>query len=185
MRHTATWIIRHQWVTTLHIDNVWIIVTYAWVIVWPHQFWITHLLEESTKSFVYFLFDTLTQKQLFDQFVKISWVWPKMAYTLTWLDQTALWDAVLWNDIKFFESISWIWPKIAKRLIIELKTSVKKRDLEIIDTSWAVCKTIIGTLKPLGYTSIEISAALKSYADPIIESNLKAIITHIVTSIKK
>lgn len=84
------------------------------------------------------------------------------------------------NDTKFFEAIPWVGPKLAKRLLIELKSKVKASDLEQIDTGSQLYKTIIATLKPLGYTPDEIKKWIKNSWYTLIEENMKDIIKFVV-----
>ena len=170
---------KHGWIQLLHVWHHWYIVHYngtntQW------DFWITHLLEDASKSFIYYVFDSLTQKQQYEVFHKIAWVGPKTAYMLTRLDQSALSSAVINNDTKFFEAIPWVGPKLAKRLLIELKSKVKASDLEQIDTWSAIYKNVINTLKPLGYTPDEIKKWIKNSWFALVEGNMKEIIKFIV-----
>lgn len=180
MLHFAQWKLERHWnYNLLRVWDVWYLVHYHWEKkIW--DFWITHLLEDATKSFVYYVFDSIEQKWLYEIFHKIAWVGPKTAYMLTWLDQSALSEAVMNNDTKFFEAIPWVGPKLAKRLLIELKSKVKASDLEQIDTGSQLYKTIIATLKPLGYTPDEIKKWIKNSWYTLIEENMKDIIKFVV-----
>ena len=85
-------------------------------IIWFH---IYHHITEGNQSLFGFL--EKTEKQLFEQLIKISWIWWKVAIQILSLGENTLISAVKNEDKKLIESIKWIWKKMAEKIILELK----------------------------------------------------------------
>ena len=88
-------------------------------------------LEEETELFVYhhktensenlFAFTNKTEKKLFSELIKISWIWGKVAMQILSLWVEKLVRAAKTEDNKTIESIKWVWKKMAEKIILELK----------------------------------------------------------------
>ena len=86
-------------------------------------------LEEETELFVYhhktensenlFAFTNKTEKKLFSELIKISWIWGKVAMQILSLWVDLLISSAKLGDNKTIESIKWIWKKMAEKIIIE------------------------------------------------------------------
>lgn len=83
------------------------------------NFHIYHHKTENSESLFGFL--EKTDKQVFTELIKISWVWGKVAMLILslWVDK--LIAAVQGWDNKTIESIKWIGKKMAEKIILELK----------------------------------------------------------------
>ena len=97
-------------------------------------------LEEETELFVYhhktensenlFAFTNKTEKKLFSELIKISWIWGKVAMQILSLWVDLLISSAKLGDNKTIESIKWIWKKMAEKIIIELRD--KDFDYELV-----------------------------------------------------
>ena len=84
-------------------------------------------LEEETELFVY---HHKTEKKLFSELIKISWIWGKVAMQILSLWVDLLISSAKLGDNKTIESIKWIWKKMAEKIIIELRD--KDFDYELV-----------------------------------------------------
>ena len=97
-------------------------------------------LEEETELFVFhhktensemlFWFTEKLEKKIFQELIKISWVWWKVAMQILSLWVEKLVRAAKTEDNKTIESIKWIWKKMAEKIIIELRD--KDFDYELV-----------------------------------------------------
>ena len=88
-------------------------------------------LEEETELFVFhhktensemlFWFTEKLEKKIFQELIKISWVWWKVAMQILSLWVEKLVRAAKTEDNKTIESIKWVWKKMAEKIILELK----------------------------------------------------------------
>jgi Holliday junction resolvasome RuvABC DNA-binding subunit len=62
-------------------------------------------LDDNKKTIIYFAFDTVEQKQLFESLLKINGIGTKTAFTIAQYGKSALKKAVQTMDIKFFQAI--------------------------------------------------------------------------------
>ena len=118
-----------------------------------------------------FGFETLEEKQLFTELIKISGVGGKVAQQILSLWKTSLIQAVQSDDKKTIESIKWIGKKMAEKIVLELKDKdfVKSH---IITWETAEAKTqqimlpatlienITGTLQNMWYQNRDIGRVL-------------------------
>lgn len=132
--------------------------------IYPH-------LDDNHKTIRYFAFDTHDQKTLFENLLKISGIWPKTAFHIAQLPEKAIKQAVEQLDVKFFQNIPWIGPKSAKKILLELKDSIKIDDLQKLTIDQAIYKKITTTLKWLGYDNSKVKDMLQTYPDPITKEN--------------
>ena len=88
-------------------------------------------LEEETELFVFhhktensemlFWFTEKLEKKIFQELIKISWVWWKVAMQILSLWVEKLVRAAKTEDNKTIEFIKWVWKKMAEKIILELK----------------------------------------------------------------
>lgn len=138
-------------------------------------------------------FLTLSEKRCFEQLISVSGVGPKAALSiLSSSTPDALAMAILTGDEKALTVAPGIGKKIAQRVILELKDKVSKQSSEFAGTSGIAAGTAaVGTsnaadaaaaLAVLGYSSAEISAALKGIdadgmpVDAIVKQALRRMI---------
>ncbi len=154
-------------------------VNYLWI----NQEWEYFLypyIDDNKKTVFYFAFDSIAQKSFFENCLKISWVGSKTAFQISAMDYNEIKKAIDNTDFKFFESIQWIWPKSAKKILIELKWSISKNDMEKMNIDEKLYKQIVGWLKTFGYEPAKIKDILKKYDWEIREDNISDVIKWIV-----
>jgi len=95
---------------------------------------IYHHITESGQSL--FGFETLDEKQLFTELIKISGVGWKVAQQILSLGKTRLIEAVQSDDKKTIESIKGIGKKMAEKIVLELKD----KDFVKSHTWWNISK---------------------------------------------
>ena len=104
-------------------------------------------MDENHKTIIYFAFDTLEQKIVFEQMMKISGIGPKTAFAIAAIDKKELQKAIDTMDVKAVQKIPGVGPKTAKRLLVELKSSLKPADLQKLDIDEKLFKNIVTTMK--------------------------------------
>jgi len=63
------------------------------------------------------------EKQIFEELIKVNWIWWKVALNILSIWISKLIQAIKSADNKTIESIKWIWKKWASKIILELKDS--------------------------------------------------------------
>ena len=97
------------WMTFFIHDFIGVQISYGWKkSEW--EFYLFPFYDENKRTVQYFAFDTLEQKQLFEQFLKVNWIWTKTAFQLAQTPQEEISNAVKNMDVKFFQAILWVWP---------------------------------------------------------------------------
>lgn len=144
--------------------------------IYPH-------LDDNNKTIKYFAFDTVAQKQIFEELLKISGIGPKTAFHIAQVDQTALSTAVEALDVKFFQNIPGIGPKTAKKILLELKDTVKQDDFQKLAIDDKLYKKIASAMKSLGYESAKVKAALANYHEPITEKDIQKVVQWLMKNI--
>jgi len=132
--------------------------------------YIYHHITEWAQSL--FWFESIEEKKLFTELIKISWVWGKVALQIMSLGKHRLIQAVQNDDKKTIESIKWIGKKMAEKIVLELKDKdfVKAH---IWETLWTenkkaqqimlpatLIENITGTLQNMWYQSRDIERVL-------------------------
>ena len=109
--------------------EVWITdITYAEIAIWSHiEFFVYHHITENNQSLFGFL--EKADKQVFEELIKISWIWWKVALQILSLWVARLSQAVRDDDKKTIVSIKGIGKKMAEKIVLELK------DKDFIDIS--------------------------------------------------
>ena len=163
MIHTITWSLQKDWEFQYICNDFFgIQVEYAWTQK-KWSYWLFPLLDDHNKTVTYFARDTNAQKSLFLKMLKMGGIGPKTAFTISLLDAKLLQNAIETMDIGFFQKVPGIWPKTAKRLVIELKSVLKKDDLVKISWDDKVVKEIVKYCKGLGYDADRVKELLSAY----------------------
>ena len=183
MFHYFQWKVEKKgWITLLIHDFIGIQVSYAWIkSEW--EFYLSPVYDENKRTVQYFAFDTLEQKQLFEQFLKVNWVWTKTAFQLAQTPHEELSNAVNNMDVKFFQSIPGVWPKWAKKILLELKDSLKATELASLDVDQKLFKDIVKSMRWLGYEADSVKKVLLTYKEPITKEKMPEIIKWIISQL--
>ena len=183
MFHYFRWKVEKQgWIILLIHDFVGIQIFYAWKkSEW--EFYLFPVYDENKRTVQYFAFDTLEQKQIFEQFLKINWIWSKTAFQLAQTPSEELSNAVKNMDVKFFQSIPWVWPKSAKKILLELKDSLNVNELSSLDADQKLFKDIVKSMRWLGYDAESVKKVLLTYKEPITKEKIPQIIKRIISQL--
>lgn len=152
-------------------------------------FYIYHHITEGNQSLFWFL--EKSEKQIFEELIKISWIGWKVAIMILWLWVNTLANSVKNADNKMIESVKWVWKKMAEKIILELKdkdfvknsphlTSPKgEGKAQKIEKS--VEQDIISTLTNMWYSKEKIEKALSNISPDLktMEEILPAVIREI------
>ena len=183
MFHYFVWKLeKREWIILLIHDFVWIQVYYAWKKT-EWEFYLFPVYDENKKTYQYYAFDTISQKQLFEQFLKVNWVWNKTAFQLAQTPKEELSNAIKNMDVKFFQSIPWVWPKWAKKILLELKDSLSVNELSSLDVDQKLFKDIVKSMRSLWYDSDSVKKILLTYKDPITKEKMPEIIKWIISQL--
>lgn len=183
MFHFFVWEILDKDKKKYLLNNMfWIEVIYAWNSV-SWEFFLHPHIDQTNNTIVYYAFDSVDQKLLFETMHKISWIWPKTAFHISMKSRDQMQEAIESFDVKFFQSIPWVWPKTAKRLLVELKNSFSKDDIDKLDIDQKFYKDIISSLKWLGYEVSKIKKLLQSCPIELKKENLWEIIKWVIDNI--
>lgn len=136
-------------------------------------FFIHHHITEVSQALFGFL--NKSEKKLFEELIKISWIWWKVAMLILTLWNNSLIEAVgLWDNKKI-ESIKWVWKKMAEKIILELKDKdfwIEVVNSKLVSSTWTTInldndlyESIKETLVAMWYNSKHIERALNSLPD--------------------
>lgn len=183
MFHYFQWKLEKKcWITLLIHDFIGIQISYGWNKM-EGEFYLFPVYDENKRTVQYFAFDTIEQRQIFEQFLKVNWVWTKTAFQLAQTPSEELSNAVKNMDVKFFQSIPWIWPKWAKKILLELKDSFSVNDLSSLDVDQKLFKDIVKSMRWLGYEADSVKKVLLTYKEPITKEKMPAIIKRIISQL--
>jgi len=118
-----------------------------------------------------FGFESLEEKKLFTELIKISWVGGKVALQILSLGENRLIEAVQTDDKKTIESIKGIGKKMAEKIVLELKdkdfvkTHIPSQasqgsTQQQINLPATMLENIKGTLQNMGYQNRDIERVL-------------------------
>ncbi len=147
------------------------------------EFFLYPYLDDNRKTIIYYGFDTIDQKTLFESLLKISGVGPKTAFQISQLPKERLQQALKSVDVKFFTAIPWIWPKSAKKILLQLKGTFDIEDVQKMDIDQKLYKSIVSSLKGFWYSSDQITSALQRYEGKISKENIPTVIKRIISNI--
>lgn len=154
------------------------------------DFYIYHHITEWNQSLFGFL--EKAEKQIFEELIKISWIWGRVAIQILWIWNSRLIKAVVEEDKKTIESIKWIGKKMAEKIILELKDKDFVKNWELIwlelnenkktsnlNTSLEI--DIISTLTNMWYSKQSIEKALSKISPDLktMEEIIPAVIKEI------
>lgn len=142
------------------------------------------IMDEHAKTIKYYAFDTASQKESFSSVLKISGIWPKIAYEISWIESIKLMHAIESFDIAFFQSIPGIWPKTAKKVLVELKSSFSDKDLIKINADDKLIKNIVKTLGTMGYDKTKVLNTLSQYDGIISQDTLSIVLQWLIENLK-
>ena len=140
-------------------------------------------MDENHKTVSYFAFDSIEQKNVFEQMMKISGIGPKTAFGIAAIDQKELKKAVDSMDVKAMQKIPGVGPKTAKRLLVELKSSLKPADLQKLDIDEKLFKSIIATMKNMGRDARAVRAKLQECPISLDKEHLQEIIKRLISQV--
>lgn len=144
------------------------------------DFFLYPYLDDTKKTILYFAFDTAEQKIMFQSALKISWVGPRTAFQIAQIPVNTLQDAIKELDYKVFEAIKWVGPKSAKKILFEMKGSIKIEEYQKLDIDEKLHKQIVSALKVLGYNKDTIKEQLDKYPEKISKDNRDEVIRWLI-----
>jgi len=150
---------------------------------WEQKKWTVFLFpywDDNRKTISYYAFDSVSQKWIFEDMLKISWIWAKTAFQIVQLSEENIRNAIKDLDVKFFQNISWIWPKTAKKILLELKDSFTIEEAVKLDIDQKLYKNIIKSLKNLGYEASSVKKVLLKYDWKIDSNNTGVVIKWVI-----
>jgi len=140
-------------------------------------------IDDNNKTIRYYAFDTHEQKEIFENLLKINGIGPKTAFHIAQIPQKDIQEAIKDLNVKFFQNIPGIGPKSAKKILLELKDTIKQDDLQKLAIDEKLLKKIVTTLKSLGYETQKINNVLQKYEKPINEETLQEVIKWVIKHI--
>ena len=165
-------------------SSFWIQVLYSWGKS-EGEYFVYPYFDDQKKTFWYFAFDTMEQKEVFEMMLKVSWVWPKTAFQIVQLPLNELKDAVENLDAKFFQAIPGVWPKMAKKIVLELKDNVKIFEAVQIDQDQKLFKSVSKSLQNFWFESSRVKELLRNYPEKLTEENLPNVVKWVISEMGK
>lgn len=117
-----------------------------WYQVWISQLTYVEIIDKKLEVIELFIYHNITdnsqnlywfisrdEKNIFEELIKISWVWWKVALLILSLWIKTLSEAIINKDNKLIESVKWIWKKMAEKIILELKDKELFKNVAILD----------------------------------------------------
>lgn len=159
--------------------HFWVQVTYAGSQK-EGEFFLYPYLDEQKKSVFYFAFDSFEQKESFEKMLKISGVGPKTAFQIVQIPIDELARAIEQLDTKLFQTIPGIGPKLAKKIILELKGNFQLQEAFDIGQNQKLFKSVVKSLKNLGYDAARVKEVLASYPEPLENKDLSEVVKWVI-----
>ena len=176
------WEIKVFWKQNILISNsIWIEIMYLWQKT-KWEFFLHPHLDDNKKTVIYYAFDDIGQKTVFEDTLKLNWIWPKTAFQIAKIPSDTLKNAIKNLDAKFFQAIPWIGPKSAKKILLELKWNIDLDDVEKINIDQKLYKNIVSSLKWFGYDTDKIKSTLLKYEWKITKENLSDVVKRLVSN---
>lgn len=147
------------------------------------EFFLYPYLDDNKKTVFYYCFDTIEQKVMFENLLKINGIWPKTAFQISQLPKENLQQALKNVDVKFFQAIPWIGPKSAKKIVLQLRGTFDVEDIQRMDIDQKLYKNIVTSLKWFGYGAENIKATLQKYEWTVTKENMPEVIKWIISQI--
>jgi Holliday junction DNA helicase RuvA len=117
---------------------------------------------------------------MFETVLKISGIWAKTAFHIVQFPLADIRQAVEKLDVKFFQNLPWVGPKTAKKLLLEMKDSVKTEDFVKLSMDEKIYKNLVSTLKNLWYESATVKSILQEYEWEITKDNMWEVIKRVL-----
>ncbi len=143
-------------------------------------FYLYPYLDDNKKTIIYYAFDSIAQKSVFEDMLKISGVGPKTALHLVQLPVADIQEAIRTLNVKFFQSVPGVWPKSAKKILLELKWNFVMEDVQQIDIDQKLYKDIVKSLKGIGYDTSRVASLLQTYPEPLDKNHVSEIIKWLI-----
>ncbi|MFA7298360.1 MAG: Holliday junction branch migration protein RuvA [Candidatus Absconditabacterales bacterium] len=147
------------------------------------EFFLYPHLDDNKKTIVYFCFDTIEQKTLFESLLKVNGVGPKTAFQISQLPPENLKQALKNVDVKFFQAIPGIGPKSAKKIVLQLRGTFDIEDIQRMDIDQKLYKNIVTSLKGFGYGADQVKDSLQKYEGTVTKDNMSEVIKRIISQI--
>lgn len=147
------------------------------------EFFLYPYLDDNKKTVFYYCFDTIDQKMMFENLLKINGVWPKTAFQISKLPKANLQQALKNVDVKFFQSIPWIGLKSAKKIVLQLRGTFDVDDIQKMDIDQKLYKNIVSSLKGFGYSTEQIKSTFQQYKGTVTKENVPEVIKRIISQI--
>jgi holliday junction DNA helicase RuvA len=144
-------------------------------------FFLHPYLDDNAKTIQYFAFDTMVQKASFLAMLKISGIGPKTAFGIANMERDVLENAVDTFDIKALQSIPGVWPKTAKRLLVELKSTLSKNDVEKLAIDSKLLTTITNAMKSHGFDARAVKQKLQECPIQLDKGHMQEIVKRLIT----
>lgn len=136
--------------------------------------------DDNRKTISYYAFDAIDQREMFENVLKVSGIGAKTAFQIVQFPLVKIREAIENLDFKFFQNIPWIGPKTAKKLLLELKDSVKTEDFTKLNGDEKVYKNIVKSLKNLGYDTQNVKSILQKYEGTVSKEKIGEIIKWVI-----
>lgn len=140
-------------------------------------------MDENNKTIHYFAFDTIEQKQVFEQMMKISGIGPKTAFAIAAIDKKELQNAIDTFDVKAVQKIPGVGPKTAKRLLVELKATLRTSDIKKLDIDDKLFKSIVATMKNMGRNANTVRKKLSECPITLDKEHLQEIVKWLIGAV--
>lgn len=147
------------------------------------DFFLYPQFDDQKKTIFYYAFDSFEQKQLFENLLKVSWVWIKTAFLISKYPQEDLANAVKNMDTSFFQAIPGIWPKSAKKIVLEMKGNFDVDVIQQMNSNQKYFTSILKTLKWLWYEPEIVKTKLSEYKNTITKENMSQVIKWVISNI--
>lgn len=144
------------------------------------KFFLIPQIDPHSYTIKYYAFDTPMQKLMFQTMTKIQGIWGRTGYLLAMRDHAEIDKAIESFDVSYFQSIPGVGPKTAKRILVELKTELAKRDTDKLSQDDSLTRDIIASLKSLGYDMKKVKEVLAQYPSLVRKEDLPLIMQWII-----
>ena len=164
-----------------YLDN-WLFglkVMYTWT---QHEgtFFLASLFDQKGSSFTSYAFDTYTQKQRFEEIIKIQGIWGKTWYHLALLPEEDVKHALDTMDMRYFQQFPGVGAKTAKRLLVELKQHFSEDDFHKISGDQKLYDDIVTSLKWFWYAVADIKRLIQVQPYPCTRDELPNIMKRLI-----
>ncbi len=140
-------------------------------------------MDENNKTIHYFAFDTIDQKLVFEQMMKISGIGPKTAFAIAAIDKKELQHAIDTFDVKAVQKIPGVGPKTAKRLLVELKATLRSSDIQKLEIDEKLFKSIVATMKNMGWDARAVRSKLQECPVILDKAHVQEIVKWLISAV--